>query len=311
VRNVVRISTEDHTAWLEERRKSIGGSDAAALVGMNPWVTPYKLWADKTGRMAPAEDNEAMRQGRDLEEYVARRFTEKTGKKVRVYPELLRNPAYPFAHANIDRKVTGERAGLECKTTSSLNLKKFKDGEYPGNYYAQCVHYLAVTGFERWYLAVLVFGQDFFCYTVERDESEINALMDAEKAFWEKHVLADVPPPPDGLAPTEEAIKAVFPVASPKETVDLFGQESIVKDYLATKELIRLYEQENERRKQLFQTQLADAEAGSCGEYLISWKEQQRESFNRAAFMADHPELDLTPYLSKSTFRKFEIKEST
>ncbi len=55
-----------HEEWLEERRKSIGGSDAAALVGMNPYVTPYMLWADKTGRLPPKEDNEAMRQGRDL-----------------------------------------------------------------------------------------------------------------------------------------------------------------------------------------------------------------------------------------------------
>ena len=120
------------------------------------------LWADKTGKLPPKNDNEAMRQGRDLEAYVAQRFTEKTGKKVHVYSEMLRNPAYPFAHANIDRKVTGERAGLECKTTSIMNLKKFKNGEYPENYYAQCVHYLAVTGFDRWYLAVLILNQGFY-----------------------------------------------------------------------------------------------------------------------------------------------------
>lgn len=91
-----------HEEWLEERRKSIGGSDAAALVGMNPYVTPYMLWADKTGRLPPKEDNEAMRQGRDLEAYVAQRFCESSGKKVHVHSQMLRNPEYPFAHANID-----------------------------------------------------------------------------------------------------------------------------------------------------------------------------------------------------------------
>lgn len=100
-----------------------------------------------------------------------------------MYSEMLRNPAYPFAHANIDRKVTGERAGLECKTTSIMNLKKFKNGEYPENYYAQCVHYLAVTGFDRWYLAVLILNQGFYTFTVERDEDEINTLMKVEKSF--------------------------------------------------------------------------------------------------------------------------------
>ena len=150
-----------HKQWLEERRKSIGGSDAAALVGMSPYATPYMVWADKTGRLPPKEDSEAMRQGRDLEEYVAKRFCEKNEKKVHIQSGIIRNPAYPYAHATIDRKVTGERAGLECKTTSAMNLKKFKNGEYPENYYAQCMHYLAVTGWERWYLAVLVLGRDF------------------------------------------------------------------------------------------------------------------------------------------------------
>lgn len=87
---------QSHEEWLEDRRRSIGGSDAAALVGMNPCVTPYMLWADKTGKLPPKNDNEAMRQGRDLEAYVAQRFTEKTGKKVHVYSEMLRNPAYPL-----------------------------------------------------------------------------------------------------------------------------------------------------------------------------------------------------------------------
>lgn len=77
------VSTRDmpRGEWLEHRKTGIGGSDAAAIVGMNPYVTPFALWADKTGRMPAKEDNEAMRQGRDLEQYVADRFTEQTGKK--------------------------------------------------------------------------------------------------------------------------------------------------------------------------------------------------------------------------------------
>ena len=98
-----------------------------------------------------------MRQGRDLEQYVADRFTEVIGKRVHQHTAMFHNPDYPFAHANIDRAV--ERAGLEYKTTSVMNLKKFRSGEYPENYYVQCVHYLAVTRWDRLYLAVLILNQ--------------------------------------------------------------------------------------------------------------------------------------------------------
>lgn len=185
-KNLTRISTRSMSrqAWLAERRKTIGGSDAAGIVGLSRYATPYAVWADKTGRLPEQEDNEAMRQGRDLEEYVAKRWEESTGKRVRRSNALLYNPSYPFAHADIDRTVLGEDSGPECKTTSALNLRQFRNVEFPEQYYVQCVHYLAVTGCQRWYLAVLVFGRGFFTFTLERDQAEIDALMAAEEQFW-------------------------------------------------------------------------------------------------------------------------------
>ena len=157
------MSRED---WLTQRRKSIGGSDASGIVGLSKWASPYSVWAEKTSRVPEKEDTEAMRQGRDLEEYVAQRWCEETGKKVHRCNAMLHNPQYPFAHADVDRMVTGENAGLECKTTYTLDLRQFKGVEFPTQYYAQCVHYLAVTGCDRWYLAVLVFGRGFYTYVL-------------------------------------------------------------------------------------------------------------------------------------------------
>ena len=132
-KNLTRISTRSMSrqAWLTERRKTIGRSDAAGIVGLSRYATPYTVWADKTGRLPDQEDNEAMRQGRELEEYVAKRWEESTGKRVRRSNALLYNPSYPFAHADIDRTVVGEDAGLECKTTSALNLRQFRNVEFP------------------------------------------------------------------------------------------------------------------------------------------------------------------------------------
>ena len=111
-----RIDTRSmpRAEWLELRKKTIGGSDAAGIVGLSAYATPYTVWANKTGRLPDSEDNEAMRQGRDLEEYVARRWMEATGKTVRRCNAMLYNSLYPYAHADIDRSVMGENAGLEC-----------------------------------------------------------------------------------------------------------------------------------------------------------------------------------------------------
>ena len=173
-KNLKKISTVgmSHEEWLAHRKNAIGGSDAAGIVGMNQYSSPYSIWAEKLDKLPPKGDNEAMRLGRDLEEYVAKRFTEATGKKVQRENAILYNPDIPWAHANIDRRVVGEDAGLECKTCSALSMGKFKNGEFPENYYVQCMHYLSVTGCKKWYLAVLVLGKESMALSPARQLSK-------------------------------------------------------------------------------------------------------------------------------------------
>lgn len=297
------MSRED---WLKERRHSIGGSDAAAVMGLSKWATPYTVYLDKLGVLEAKEENEAMRQGRDLEQYVAERFAEATGKRVRRENAILRNDDYPFAHADVDRLVVGERAGLECKTTSTLDVRKFRDVEFPEQYYAQCVHYLAVTGLDRWYLAVLVLGKEFHTYTLERDEDEIKALMDTERDFW-KHVESETPPPVDGFEPTTEALKTVFADDNGEE-IDFFDQYTDLLDerevLLAQQKEIgeRIAEVENKIKLGMGETAKA-----VCGPYRISWKTQTRRTFQHKDLAKDHPEIDLTPYFKESASRPFKI----
>lgn len=298
-----------HEEWLAERKKGIGGSDASAILGLNPWATPYTLWADKTGRLPDKPDNEAMRQGRDLEQYVAERFMEITDKKVRRKTQMLRNPDYTFAHANVDRWVVGENAGLECKTTSIMNLKRFRNGEFPETYYCQCMHYMAVTGADRWYLAVLILNQGFHYFTIERDQDEINALMSAEKEFWQ-YVKTDTPPPLDGLPATTDALNTIYAEGiSNQSPVELFGRGKIIDDYLSIKDKIKALEQEKETFEQILKQDLQENETGECGNYKINWKSQSRRTFDTGGFAQDHPEVNLDPYYKVSHFRKFEIKE--
>jgi len=295
--------------WLELRKKGIGGSDSAAIVGLDRYRSPFDVYADKLGLRPEIPDNEAMRQGRDLEDYVAQRFMEATGKKVRRRNAMLQHPEYPFMTANIDRWVVGENAGLECKTTSVLNRAKFNQGEFPPNYYVQCMHYMAVTGADRWYLAVLVLNKSFHVFTIERDEAEIQALIDAEKDFWENHVLKQIPPAPDGTESTSELIKQLFPEAREREEIALYGHEDKIQQYLTLDAQVRELEQERDKIKQELQLALADAEIGRAQGYIVEWKNQVRQSLDTKKLKSEHAEIYEKYLKPAQTVRRFMIKE--
>lgn len=310
MKGITQVSTKGMSRedWLAQRRKTIGGSDAAAIVGLSCYSTPYTIFMDKTGRLPDKPDTEAMRLGRDLEDYVAKRWQEATGKKVRRLQAMLYNPMYPFAHADVDRMVIGEDAGLECKTTSTLDVKQFNGVEFPEKYYAQCVHYLAVTGLKRWYLAVLVFGRGFFEFTLERDQLEIDALMTAEAEFWTENVAKDNPPPPDGSQATTDALQVIY-AESRDEERDLFGREAMLDEYMQLKRQKKAIEDRMGEIENSLKEDLQEAERGRCGFYTISWKSQQRSTFQPKAFAQAYPNIDLTPFYKTSSTRSFKVME--
>ena len=309
--DLIRVSTlgMSREKWLEARRSAIGGSDAAAIIGLNPYSSPYSVWADKTGRLPEKPDNEAMRQGRDLEEYVACRWREETGKKTHRVNAILYNKDIPFAHANVDRWVSGENAGLECKTTSIMNLKKFKGGEYPENYYVQCVHYMAVTGADRWYLAVLVLNKGFYHFVIERDEEEISSLLQQESAFWE-HVKTDTPPAVDGAPATGDALKIVYRDTS-GESIELFGRDELFRRYEELTAQKSEVDAEIEKIKQQLMSDLGEAEAGNCGSWSVSWKKQTRKTFDVEAFKKQNPSVKTDPYYKFSANRVMRISKKS
>lgn len=314
------MSRED---WLEERRKSLGGSDMGAVLGLNKYRSPYTVWAEKTGRIGEEPENEAMRQGRDLEQYVASRFEEASRLPVRRMNYILRNWDCPCLHANIDRRVIGRDAGLECKTANALNMKRYAGGEFPASYYAQCVTYLAVTGWQRWYLAALVLGKGFYCYqitTVPDDDvpewcessvyvspDEIEALKRCAADFWRDYVEADSPPPMDGDASTTEALETIYEGGGGE--VELFGRESLVEQYQSLMSRKKSIEKDADAIKQQLMNDLGDNERGYCGRFTVDWKGQSRQTFDAKAFAKDRPEMDLSSYYKTTNFRKFAVKE--
>lgn len=305
--SITKVKTASREEWKELRSHYIGGSDAAAVVGLNAFSSPYALWAEKTGKIPGFSGNLATEVGTYLEEFVAQKFAAETGKKVRKCNQSFFNSDYPWAIANIDREIIGEDAGLEIKTTSEMNMKKFKGGEYPANYYCQCVHYLAMTGKQRWYLAVLIGNRDFRWFTIERDEAEIAALMAAEADFWEM-VKNNTPPAADGSQATTAAIKTIY-AESNEDTVDLTLENTALAQYIALGKQIAELEAMRDEAANKIKSFMGDAGGGECDGFRVSWKSSTRRTFDSKRFAKENSGLDLAGYYKETSTRTFRVTE--
>lgn len=294
--------------WLKERVKGIGGSDAGTVMGVNAYSSPYALWCEKTGKSVPEDisDKEAVRLGTDLEQYVAERWCEKTGKKVRRDNAIIYNDEFPWAFANIDRSVVGEKAGLECKTTSSWEvLQKCREGNYPETWYCQMTHYMAVTGAEKWYLGVLVFGHGFYEFELQRNDAEIKALMDAERDFWER-VVNTIPPEIDGTKCTQDALRTIFKDSIPGSKVDLTPMSYDLLCIEKLKAQIEDLENQLTEHESKIMNYMGSSEKGSYDKYTVSWKVQSRSTFDRKAFEAANGPI-ANVWFKQSESRPFKV----
>lgn len=302
--NISKYSRED---WLKLRQKGIGGSDAAAACGLNPWKSRAGLYFEKTGELAKDEDSEVLRQGRDLEDYVARRFTEETGKKVRRNNFMMASEDYPFLLADIDREVVGENAILECKTTSPFAKDKWADGQIPINYELQCHHYMMVTGAEKCYIACLIFSTDFIIREIERDEEVIEMLKAQEVDFWENYVLAGQMPAPDGTKEFDSALKERYK-GGIEEEISLEVEEDSYRTYLETKKLIESLEKQNKEFEQGIKLQLGDNDYGLTPYMSVSYKPVVSRRIDSKRLKKEKPEL-FKEYSKESEYRRLVIKE--
>lgn len=296
--------------WLELRRTGIGGSDAGAILGVNPYRGAYGVWADKLGLLPDTPDNEAMRQGRDLEDYVARRFAEKTGLKIRHEYHMLRSNAHPYMLADIDRRIAGEKAGLECKTSKDLRLARYKNGDFPIEYYAQCLHYLAVTGWDRWHLAVLVYGTDLLTFTIERADvaDDMEALIRAEGAFWRDHIKTRQSPTPDGLESTAKALLAVHP-ESDGTAMDADPEtDRLLVELIEIKDRIKALGKREDELSNRIKDCMGDHEELLGTAARATWRNQERSSLSKTKIKAFYPSVDLDKCTLKTQTRVFTIK---
>ena len=303
-------STKDmnHDEWLAARRNGVGGSEAAAIMGASPWATALTVYVDKIGQAPERDETEAMRQGSDLEAYVAQRFTQETGLKLKRTNCIFQHPEHPWMLANIDRDVIGDAGGFEAKTTNLLNKHDFEGGEVPLTYMWQCQHYMAVTGAPYWYLAVLVLGKAFHIFRIDRDETLIRQLIESEREFWEEHVEKKIPPLPTGTEADDEAIKVIYPTSSEAEEADLTEVEDTLNRIELLKSDKKLLERRIAEAEGIIKMTMKTHEKGFSAGWKVIWKDQERCTIDSKRLRMEQPEI-AAAYSKASTSRVFTIKK--
>lgn len=298
---------DNRAEWLQKRKTGIGGSDAAAVLGMSKYKTPLDVYAEKVGDALELEDNGPMLWGRLLEPVIRQRYADETGRAVAVPPDILRHASRPFMIATPDG-ITDDGRLLEIKTSRTA------DGwgtpgtdEIPTAYLLQVQHYLAVTALPVADVAALIGGSDYRLYYVEADAELQAMLVDAEAEFWARVERREPPPPvtyADAVARFGKVSKSVDVIADP----DADAAVSLIR---AAQLAIKEAEGAIDSARAVICAQMGDADTlrDAGGNILATWKTAKSANrFDSAAFKAAHP--DLFAQFSKpgEPSRRFLIK---
>lgn len=306
---VTNILHMDRNQWLKERQRGLGGSDCGTILGVNKWKSPFQLYLEKTGEYVEEIDNEFIYFGNLLEDLVAEEFSKRSGKKVRRNNHMLVHPEYDFMFANLDRVVVGERALLECKTTSAYNKDQWEGDNVPATYLCQVQHYLAVTGYEKAYIAVLIGGNNFVWKEIPRDEELIEMIIEREKDFWENHVLANVAPPIDGSQAAEDLLKKLYPDDN-GETIMLTQEEDkLINALEQVKSELKDLETMKKRYENQLKMKLEESTFGVTSKFELSYKSQIRNTIDSKRLREEMPDI-ATKYTKESKTRVLRIKQT-
>jgi len=303
--------------WLEVRKTGIGGSDAAAAVGLSPYKSQLELWMEKTNREAdlprpdPKDTTEPVYWGTMLEPIVAASYTQQTGRKVRKVNAVLQHPQFPFMLANLDREVVGTPSVqiLECKTVGEFGAKLWKDG-VPEYVQLQVQHQLSVTGKQAVDVAVLICGQRLEVHRIQRDDDLIARLIHLEAQFWE-YVTSDTLPPADGSESADRALRVLYPGNS--SMVDFSDDRNLsatFADLVNLRADIKVKQDYAEKLKQALQQAMGDASAAQFETGRVLFKRSQDSTtINTDLLLLNHPELALEYSVTKPGTRRFLIRD--
>lgn len=324
-----------------ERPRGIGGSDAAAAIGLNPYESPVGLWLRLTGRVPETVENEAMAWGTRLQPTLAE-AVEREGYAVMPAPaDPFVSDVHPFMFGHVDGfcaevgavgdlAVTGsaphgdvpseakgvsirpdavpvrplpERGVLELKTAGPWNAKAWDADEIPLAYQAQGLHYMAVTGLPFVVFGCLIGGQRFVVRRMERDDKAIALLTEREAEFW-SYVEADSPPPPEWA--TADDLARLFP-DSDDGIVALDDAPELVDRLRSARAAVEVAKAERDEAETAIKARMGLAATATLhGGKVVTWKSHTAKRVDVTRLKEELPDVH-AEYLRESGSRVFRV----
>lgn len=320
-----------HETIAPDRALFLGGSDAAAVMGLSPWATPVELWEQKTGRKKKEAPNAVQQKvydrGHRLEPFIRDMVIDKLranglGVELISYNERYNDHEHAFLSCEIDFELRltgdvvigdevvtldGEHVNGDAKSVTGFARKKWGEEDtedVPIEYAAQFMHGLMVTGRRLCIVAALKSFDDVDIYWVRRDEETIDGMRPKLVSFWVDHVLADVPPDPIEFSD----LKALFPVDNGLAIEASVEVASKVRDLAEIKKRIKGLEDDAE----LLQFAIADFISPHSilkyeGKEIATWKGQQTTRLDQKALEEAHPDL-AAKFKKTNTVRVLRLK---
>lgn len=299
------MTDEGGLSWGERRRRGIGASEVAGVLGRHPWSSPWSIWARKVGLIPtpdePDEDpgSDAARFGRDLEPITARWFHERTGLYVASEQMMLTHPTHRWARATVDGLVfdSGSLPGTIDDALGVLELKFTGQApweELPEHHRLQVQWQLYVSGLEHGWLAAFhtAFGRlAFRVYEIDRDDALLAEIVPDVERFWAEHCLTGDPPPVDASDATTDALKAVFgEPASPGGSVELNGDAlEALHNLRRLKSYAKSVAEDIAEAENVLRAALGEQTEGRVGGFLaVSWRPQTRMIVDLERLRAEH-----------------------
>ncbi len=304
---------------IPDRKKYIGGSDAAAILGVSPWATPVELWFQKTGREEPQPVDPVRERifarGKRLEPVILEMVIDKLQERGHAVELVKTNhryydPEHQFMSCEVDFELIldGEHINGDCKSVVGFGRKKWGEEDtedVPIEYAAQFMHGMMITGRRRCLVAALIGLDDVAIYWVNRDDETIAAMREKEIRFWFDHVLGDTPP--DTF--TFDDVKLLFPtdngldIAATDEIFDAVEHLKTVKQQIKNLEI----------REEMLQHQIADfinpfAILKFCGKEIATWRGQNDTRMDLTKFKEENPET-FHKYARTKTVRVLRLKK--
>lgn len=309
---IVLTSTENmpYEEWLEYRKLGIGGSNASVVCGINRYKSPVELWMEKTSQLPYQEAGEAAYWGTQLESLVRNEFSKRTAIDVSYNKEILQSEKYPFMLANLDGTCVHPDYGtcvFEAKTASAYKASEWENNSVPYSYVIQVQHYMAVTGYQGTYIAVLIGGNQFRWRFIERDEELISLLIKLEAAFW-NHVKSVTPPPLDGSEASVKFLAERFPNSVPNSQIVLPDVASdLIDQYDLACQQLETVKEQKQQAENLLKEMIGEHEIACVGDRTITWKNISQERLDTKTLKAEHPTL-YKKYANQTSYRRFSIK---